>query len=48
MLRCGISLALLTGVPVAILAFAFKTQLALWLGDLRTLPALLIFLTVIL
>ena len=43
-LRCGISLALLTGVPVAILAFAFKTQLALWLGDLRTLPALLIYL----
>ena len=43
-LRCGISLALLTGVPVAILSFAFKTQLALWLGDLRTLPALLIYL----
>lgn len=43
-LRCGISLALLTGVPVAILAFIFRTQLALWLGDLRTLPALLIYL----
>lgn len=43
-LRCGISLALLTGVPVAVLAFVFKTQLALWLGDLRTLPALLIYL----
>ncbi len=43
-LRCGISLALLTGVPVAVLAFAFRTQLALWLGDLRTLPALLIYL----
>lgn len=43
-LRCGISLALLTGVPVAVLAFVFKTQLALWLGDLRTIPALLIYL----
>lgn len=43
-LRCGISLALLTGVPVAVLAFVFRTQLALWLGDLRTLPALLIYL----
>ena len=43
-LRCGISLALLTGVPVAVLAFAFRTHLALWLGDLRTLPALLIYL----
>ena len=43
-LRCGISLALLTGVPVAALAFVFRTQLALWLGDLRTLPALLIYL----
>ena len=43
-LRCGISLALLTGVPVAVLAFVFKTQLALWLGDLRTMPALLIYL----
>lgn len=43
-LRCGISLALLTGVPVAVLAFVFKTHLALWLGDLRTMPALLIYL----
>ena len=43
-LRCGISLALLTGVPVAVLAFVFKTQLTLWLGDLRTMPALLIYL----
>ena len=43
-LRCGVSLALMTGVPVALLAFIFKTQLALWLGDLRTLPALLIYL----
>lgn len=43
-LRCGIILALLTGVPVAVLAFVFRTQLALWLGDLRTLPALLIYL----
>ena len=43
-LRCGISLALLTGVPVAVLAFVFRAQLALWLGDLRTLPALLIYL----
>ena len=43
-LRCGISLAQLTGVPVAALAFVFRTQLALRLGDLRTLPALLIYL----
>ena len=43
-LRCGMSLALMIGVPVAFLAFTFKTQLALWLGDIRTLPALLIYL----
>ncbi|MGN0775525.1 MAG: oligosaccharide flippase family protein [Candidatus Ventricola sp.] len=43
-LRCGMGLALLTGVPVAVLAFVFRTQLALWLGDIRTLPALLVYL----
>lgn len=43
-LRCGIGLALLTGIPIAALAFAFRTELALWLGDIRTLPALLVYL----
>lgn len=43
-LRCGVCLALLTGLPVAALAFVFRIPLALWLGDLRTLPALLVYL----
>lgn len=43
-LRCGISLALLTGIPIVLLAFALRTELALWLGDIRTLPALLVYL----
>ena len=43
-LRCGMGLAVMTGVPVAMLAFVFRTQLALWLGDIRTLPALLVYL----
>ncbi len=43
-LRCGMALALLTGVPLAALAFALRVPLSLWLGDVRTLPALLIYL----
>lgn len=43
-LRCGVCLALLTGLPVAALGFVFRIPLALWLGDLRTLPALLVYL----
>lgn len=43
-LRCGIGLALITGIPIVLLAFAFRTELALWLGDVRTLPALLVYL----
>jgi len=43
-LRCGISLALCTGLPLFLLAFLFREQIALWLGDIRTLPALIVYL----
>ena len=43
-LRCGIVLALLTGIPLAIGAFVFRNAIAQWLGDMRTLPALILYL----
>jgi len=43
-LRCGMALALLISLPLCLAAFALREQIALWLGDLRTLPALLIYL----
>ena len=43
-LRCGMALSLVTGLPLCILAFLCRTQFALWLGDIRTLPSLLVYL----
>lgn len=43
-LQCGAVLALAVSVPLTILAFLFRTPLALWLGDIRTLPALIAYL----
>ncbi|MBQ4266434.1 MAG: oligosaccharide flippase family protein [Clostridia bacterium] len=43
-LRSGILLSLLVSLPLTVLAFFFKTHLALWLGDIRTLPALICYL----
>ena len=41
---CGMALALLTGLPLMHAAFWLREPLALWLGDLRTMPALLVYL----
>lgn len=43
-LRCSVMLSLLVSIPLTMLAFALRTPLSLWLGDIRTLPALLIYL----
>lgn len=43
-LRCGAVLALMISLPLSIAAFYFRVPLALWLGDLRTLPALVVYL----
>ena len=43
-LRSGILLSLLLSLPLTVLAFALRTPLSLWLGDIRTLPALLCYL----
>lgn len=43
-LRCGMTLSLAAGIPLAALAFFLREPLALWLGDLRTLPALIVYL----
>ena len=43
-LRCGIALSLMAGLPLMTAAFLMRTQIALWLGDIRTLPALIIYL----
>lgn len=43
-LRCGMALALVTGVPIAVLAFLLREPIAMWLGDARTLPALIVYL----
>ena len=43
-LRCALALALLVSLPLAVLAFALRVPLSLWLGDIRTLPALLCYL----
>jgi len=42
--RTGSVLALLLSLPAAALAFLFREELALWLGDIRTLPALIVYL----
>lgn len=43
-LTSGALLALGVSLPVAVLAFLLREPLALWLGDLRTLPALVVYL----
>lgn len=43
-LRCGMLLALGAGLPLAALCFLLREPIALWLGDVRTLPALVIYL----
>lgn len=43
-LRMGILVSLAASVPLTVAAFLLRTPLALWLGDVRTLPALLVFL----
>ena len=43
-LRVAIALALLVSLPLSVCAFLLRGTIAAWLGDLRTLPALLLFL----
>lgn len=43
-LRSGMALALGAGTALCIGAFLLRVPLSLWLGDIRTLPALLIYL----
>lgn len=43
-LRSGILLSLLVSLPLTLLAFALRTPLCLWLGDVRTMPAVLAYL----
>lgn len=43
-LRMGVLLSLAVSVPLMLLAFLFRVPLALWLGDVRTLPALMVYL----
>ncbi|MBQ4608206.1 MAG: oligosaccharide flippase family protein [Clostridia bacterium] len=43
-LRCGLFLALCISIPLSIAAFFLRVPLSLWLGDLRTLPALIVYL----
>lgn len=43
-LRSGVLLSLLVSLPLTVLAFVLRTPICLWLGDVRTMPALLIYL----
>ena len=43
-LRCALGLSLAAGLLVTAAAYILRVPLALWLGDIRTLPALLIYL----
>ena len=43
-LRCGVLLSVVVSLPLALLGFAFRTPICLWLGDVRTMPALLAYL----
>jgi len=43
-LRCGMGLTIAVSLPLTIIAFFLRTPLSLWLGDIRTLPALLCYL----
>ena len=42
--RCGVRLSLLFSLPLMLAAFLLREPLARWMGDIRTLPALLCFL----
>ena len=46
-LRTGAALALGVSLPLCVGAYALREGLALWLGDIRTLPALLVWLPAI-
>lgn len=43
-LRAGAALSLMTSLPMMLFAFLLREPLALWLGDIRTLPALIVYL----
>lgn len=43
-LRCGLALALGVSIPLSIGAYFLRVPLSLWLGDIRTLPALIVYL----
>lgn len=43
-LRSGVMLSLLVSIPLMFLGFFLRTPLSLWLGDVRTMPALLVYL----
>ena len=43
-LRCSIIFALAVSLPLTAAAFFLRTPLCLWLGDIRTMPALLCYL----
>ncbi|MBP3656428.1 MAG: oligosaccharide flippase family protein [Clostridia bacterium] len=43
-LRCGVALSLAVSVPLMIAAFCLRVPLANWLGSLKTLPSLVIYL----
>lgn len=43
-LRSGMLLSLMVSLPLCILAFLFRAPICLWLGDVRTMPALLVYL----
>lgn len=43
-LRCGIVLALSASLPLMAAAFMLREPISLWLGDIRTLPALIAYL----
>lgn len=42
--RCGVRLSLAVSLPLMLAAFFLRAPLARWMGDVRTLPALLCFL----
>ena len=43
-LRSGVLLSLLISLPLTALAFALRTPICLWLGDVRTMPAFIAYL----
>ena len=43
-LRSGVLLSLVVSIPLMILGYCLREALSLWLGDIRTMPALLVYL----